>query len=97
MSEVRTRILARLGAALDEAIGLEPKCYVYALEIVESITKLLEDCNTLAKVKSKEGLYLPGWTCSGCGVFNGEAKEPLIECRGCGGRKTYYYKPLRHI
>lgn len=31
-----------------------------------------------------EGLVLPGWTCTGCGVFNGACKETLVSCRACG-------------
>lgn len=34
-----------------------------------------------------EGLTLPGWTCP-CGCFNGEAKEPIEECRACGLRRA---------
>ena len=30
------------------------------------------------------GLTLPGWTCWRCHTFNGEAKEQLSLCRGCG-------------
>jgi hypothetical protein len=28
-------------------------------------------------------LVLPGWSCTVCGVFNGEVKEPRATCRGC--------------
>lgn len=37
----------------------------------------------------ERGLLLPGWFCPApeCGVFNGEAKEPLDECRCCGGAR----------
>ena len=26
---------------------------------------------------------LPGWTCTKCGAFNGEAKENRLSCRSC--------------
>lgn len=29
-------------------------------------------------------MILPGWTCSGCSGFNGEAKGVLPNCRACG-------------
>jgi hypothetical protein len=29
-------------------------------------------------------LVLPGWDCTSCRVFNGEAKMRLEECRSCG-------------
>lgn len=32
------------------------------------------------------GLTLPGWFCA-CGVFNGEARTELHECRACGEPK----------
>lgn len=31
----------------------------------------------------EEGIMLPGWTCLGCGAFNGDAKERLASCRCC--------------
>jgi hypothetical protein len=32
-------------------------------------------------------MILLGWTCPSCYAFNGEAKEELTTCRGCGSSK----------
>jgi hypothetical protein len=32
-------------------------------------------------------IVLPGWDCPNCQVFNGEAKEPLDNCRHCATPK----------
>lgn len=32
---------------------------------------------------SKDSHILPGWTCTKCGAFNGEAKENRLSCRSC--------------
>lgn len=29
-------------------------------------------------------IVLDGWTCSACGVFNGELKQKRSDCRSCG-------------
>lgn len=36
----------------------------------------------------RRGLVLPGWTCSACLGFNGEAREKRTECRACGTPAT---------
>lgn len=40
----------------------------------------------LATMNRNPGWHIPGWTCSNevCGLFNGEMKEKLLICRGCG-------------
>jgi hypothetical protein len=35
----------------------------------------------------RTALVLPGWACTSCLVFNGEAKERLAFCRCCGVRR----------
>lgn len=37
--------------------------------------------------EENSGILLPGWQCSHCGSFNGEAKEKRTECRSCGAPK----------
>jgi predicted HAD superfamily Cof-like phosphohydrolase len=32
----------------------------------------------------RDGIVLHGWTCTACGVFNGEEKESHETCRACG-------------
>lgn len=34
--------------------------------------------------KRLKAVMLPGWKCTACGYFNGDAKERLSACRGCG-------------
>lgn len=39
--------------------------------------------------KRLESVLAPGWWCSGCKVFNSDAKERLSACRCCGlARRT---------
>lgn len=34
------------------------------------------------------GIILPGWTCTTCRLFNGDAKERRTACRGCDAPRT---------
>ena len=62
---------------------------------IDSASMLLLWCSICGSLRvydgtwrAPAGIVLPGWTCP-CGVFNGHGKEPIAECRHCGGpRRT---------
>lgn len=69
---------SQLQAFLEEFEKSPPGTPVIAGQLALVLTAILAD---------EDGLTLPGWTCGACKGFNGEAKEALNVCRGCGAAK----------
>ena len=52
------------------------------LELIERIATLCDELDAM-RSEMRQSLVLPGWTCPGCGGFNGEAKARRETCRSC--------------
>jgi hypothetical protein len=84
----RAELQVRYGRCSDEELAAlaELRSHVHAM-VVFAFERGYGRSATTIPASSSEGIFIPGWHCASCGVFNGEVKERRDACRTCFGAK----------